>query len=326
MTISRRIRRDLGASGSCEPQPFKRLDLHFQRCTLMVRAYYLLSMMFAHNLMPDLHFAVRSAAELDYVWPAMWLSRFDLGTATDVLSFAAFAFAGLAFWKPERVEFRAGFAASFLICGAIASSFGGINHGYHAWIWVAVCFVFLPNGHNQSRPRRLSYCLTFAAAQGLILTFYSLAGAWKFYYGLQAAMNGVEGNLSPRGLALTLADRVMQTGTEPLLADLLIRNYWLAWPMFLALGYAQLVAALLVFRPRLHVAWGLILIAFHTGTWLLMEIWFTSHVMLLVILMTMSPFRRADWRTWQTLAELPLFGPLFGRERLVRPPPAMAVA
>ncbi len=294
--------------GPQHERPFAALHLNFLRCRTGVRYFYLVSVFIAFTMMAMLRSEVEGARDLDLLWPILWIEPFDLRTATDILTFSCFMSSLLAFWKPDLWLARASFAILLLFGAALHGSFGGINHVYHIWIWVAVVFVFLPSAI--SRVGQLAYCLTFATAQALILFFYSLAGFWKVSSGIAVMLAGQEGNFSPRGLALTLADRMVQTGTEPLLARFVIDNYFVSWLMFLGIIYVQFMAVIIVFRPRLHVIWGLALLGFHTGTWLLMEISNAQHLMVLLILLVMSPFAK-EWRSLATLRDLPLFGGLF---------------
>jgi len=198
-----------------------------------------------------------------------------------------------------------------LFAVAISNSRGGIDHAFHIWLWIGICLVFLPSVRSAgalSRTVKMTYLSVIVAVQALILLFYTLAGFWKVKGGLSPLLHGIEGNFSPRGLALQLADRILETGTKPLLADFVITNYWLIWPMFLALLYVQLVAVLVVLRPRLHIVWAHILILFHIGTWVLMEIDFPQHVLFLGLLFAMSPFRPRQWNFREVLSDLPGFG------------------
>jgi hypothetical protein len=198
-----------------------------------------------------------------------------------------------------------------LFAMALLSAPGAIDHAFHLWFWLGVSLSFLPGGRpaeTATRAYKLSYVTVIAGAQTLMLSFYSLAGFWKIYEGLQALARGVEGNFAPRGLAEQFADRMLVTGTTPLLADFAINNYWLIWPAFVALIYVQFVAGVAAFRPRLHQAWGYTLILFHTGTWVLMEIEFPMHVVLAGLFLVMSPFRPTRFDLWRTLADLPVFG------------------
>lgn len=306
---SRTIRRFLGSFDRFGSTPFASLSESYVKAAYLVRIFYIVSTFKAAGYLPYLHDLAVQQPDLDLVWPLSWIEGLPLVMTADILGLANFGFAFLAYWKPGSWVFRAGFALSMLLCAAFPPSLGAVNHGDHAWLWMAICFMFLPNDAS-TRGGRLSYCLAFATAQGLLLAFYSMAGMWKVLFGLIALSLGVEGNFSPRGLALLLADRMVQTGTDPLLGPFLVENYILAWPMFLFLIYAQLVAVAIAFRPSLHVAWGLILIAFHTGTFLLMEIAFPNHIFLLLLLLIASPFQRPGWLQVKTIALFPGLGPI----------------
>lgn len=293
------------------------LAKHYERARQIVWLFYLTSAVMAYHFTYQLHQMAITASGLDFLWPVMWMQRRDLVQWVDIVSLGAVLSALWAAWKQDQRTARAAFAVFTLFCGGFTVSVGGINHLYHLWIWMAVVLVFLPNG--RARADRLRYLLTISVAQALMLTFYTMAGFWKALYGLAAIWRGVEGNLSPRGLALQLADRIMQTNTQPLLGRFFVENYWLSWPMFVGMIYVQLVAVAIVFKPRLHVAWGLALIAFHIGTWLLMEITFPLHFMLLLVFLVLSPIRVDNWLQWQTVQDLPVFGRLFRGAPMLRP-------
>jgi hypothetical protein len=226
--------------------------------------------------------------------------------APEWLGVALFLASLLAFQFPKNVVLRLVFAVLCLMVVALTNSMGGINHGYHVWLWIAVCFMFLPSSKGSlSRDFKMAYLSVIVATQALILLFYTLAGMWKVRYGLAALYRGVEGNFAPRGLALQLADRILVTGTKPILADLAISNYWLIWPMFLAVMYFQLTALFIVRRPRLHIVWAYFLISFHLGTWLLMEIAFPVQMLFVGLLFAMSPFRPQKWSFRAALADFP---------------------
>jgi hypothetical protein len=287
------------------------LERNFQRCREAVRIFYLLSTLFAATMLLPTHYEARQAAELDLTWPVMWLHGRDFVIWADIFSLAAVVASFVAYLDPGNRIARAVLPASLLVVGGLLSSFGGINHYVHSWFWVALVMVFLPASGR--RADKLSYCLTFATAQAMLLGFYSLAGLWKLREGMAALLVAGEGDFAPRGLALTLADRIMQTGTQPLLGRFLVENYWLAWPMFLAVIYMQVVAILVVFRPRLHMAWGLGLLLFHLMTFVAMEIIFTVNVLLILAVLIRSPFQEPGWVSVRTLHDLPLLGFVFRR-------------
>lgn len=305
----RRMRHILESANPSRDPVFPRIDFQFLRAQGLVRFYYLASMFIAYLMMPEVHTMVGESQAWSFLWPIRWLPMVG-DWAIEWIVVGAFAAAGLSFQFPAVRTFRALFALFFLCSVGIENSQGAMDHSYHAWLWLGICLVFLP-GLNSKAPRRagkMAYLSVIAGAQTLTLLFYSFAGFWKFFWGLGPLFQGIEGNFAPRGLAMQLANRILETGTVPLLGHFVITHYWLSYPMFLVLIYMQLVALFVALRPRLHLIWGYGLIVFHMGTWLLMEIYFPVHVLLLGLLFVMSPFRPDRWTVREVLCDLPIFG------------------
>ena len=310
-SILRRTRRLLGSKCPSRDAVFGRIDLQYCRARYLVRFYYLASVFISYLMISEIHSIAKESTAWDFLWPVAWLSAFKASDIVEWISVASLAASILAFQFPANRLCRVLFAVLFLLTVAIENSQGAMDHTYHAWLWIGICFVFLPSVRSADTPPRavkMAYLTVIVSTQMLILLFYSIAGSWKVFQGLKPLLQGSEGNFAPRGLALQLADRMLTTGTSPLLGDFAVTNYWLIWPMFLFLIYVQLVAVLVALRPRLHIAWGYILIMFHIGTWLLMEIEFPEHVLLLGLLFVMSPFRPRQWNFREVLSDLPGFG------------------
>lgn len=278
----------------------------------IVTAYYAASVFICAGLIGRVHGMTMEIDEWHFLWPLAWAADLNFDLVAELLTLATLVTALVALQFRHRYFPRFAFAALFLLSATIVNSAGGINHPYHAWFWVGAVFAFLPEGRIETmgRAQRLSYLTTFLTAQLLFMLFYTMAGLWKVVFGARSALAGQPGNFSFEALSWTIADRTLQTGTTPLLADLIISYPIIAWPGFVAVMYIQLFALHIVFRPRLVVIWGYGLIAFHIGTWLLMEIIFVQHVFLLVLLMVLSPMapRTTHWRA--VVSDLPLIGRL----------------
>ncbi|NKB49723.1 MAG: hypothetical protein GKS02_10240 [Alphaproteobacteria bacterium] len=312
-SAARRARRIFSSNQPLTDPVFGRVGEQFNRAQYFVRIYYIVSAFISYSLMNGLHARVLRSGEWDYLWPLAWLAQINDNSIIEWLPVAALFASLFAFQFPAFRVFRVVFAILCLFTAAAFNSQGSISHGLHVWFWIGFGLVFLPNApanHAVPRTVKMTYLSVIVAVQALILFFYTLAGFWKILAGLTSLLRGVEGNFSPRGLSLQLADRMLQTGTSPLLADVVIANFWLSWPMFLALIYIQLVAVIIVLRPRLHVLWGYLLMMFHLGTWLLMEIAFQHHILFLGLLFVMSPFRPRSWTVRDAISDLPVFGRL----------------
>lgn len=305
----RGLRRKLGSAVPMPGSPFGRIGVAFGRAQLVVKFYYLASIYFACATIVDIHETARQTPSWDFLWPVQWLAGAPVEIVIDCLALL-WLLASLLCLQFDRWYFRALFAVAVLQVGAVSNSFGGMNHAYHAWFWIGFCLIFLPDAADRTglRAARMGYLMVIATCQALLLSFYSLAGLWKILGGFVAFSMGREGNFSPNGLSLTLADRILQTGTSPLLGRVVIDHTWLSQPMFLILIYIQFVAVAAAFRPRLHVSWGYLIIAFHIGTWLLMEILFIQHVVLLALFLVLSPFAPKTLNLREIAADLPVLG------------------
>jgi hypothetical protein len=309
--LMRYIRRLLSSRYPLREPVFERVSLDFCRAQHLVRFYYLFSVFISYTLMTQLTSLANQSLVWNFLWPVSWLSLFNGRWAIDWLPVALMAASILALLFPMYRVFRLALTILGLFATSVYNSKGGIDHEYHVWLWISFCFVFLPDVNltaATSRSVKMAYLSIFASAQSLILLFYSLAGLWKVLEGLKPLLHGMEGNFAPRGLSLQLADRMLATGTSPLLGDFAVNNYWIIWPMFLLVMYIQFTAVFVALRPRLHVVWGTVLIMFHTGTWLLMQIPFADHMFCVGLLFVLSPFRPRSWNLREVLSDLPGFG------------------
>lgn len=311
--IQRSGRRLLG--GLTEPRTFPRYGSHehmFYSAFWLVRFYYLANLFFVYSQLSGVRNLGLSNAETYLLWPVVWIESVGLELGSLIILHVSMLAGVLAllFWHNRLV--RIVVVISQLMVAALANSFGGITHGFHEWLWIGFCFIFLPSGKINEiralRVQRMSFLLVFSMAQGLILLFYSLSGFYKVLAASKALLAGQVGGFAPQAMALTMASRMTQTNTDAIWAPFIIENYWIGWPLYLGLYYIELVAIFVFLRPNLHRIWGLALIAFHLGTFLFMEITFAAHVMINAMLFVFSPFASSqiDWRA--TIRQLPIFG------------------
>jgi hypothetical protein len=294
------------------PPRWREHGVMFERAFVIVQFFYAVTLYRFYEAGRDLSTLSTPLEDMDLLWPVLWLqfTGIERGGAILALLGLGAGVAGLLLWRYAVVRVLVSIA--LLEQAAIGNSFGAIGHVYHEWFWISVCFWFLPGGSfktlNGSRALRIQFLLVFGGAAALIMLFYSMSGLWKCIIAGVALVNGEMGGFSPTAMAVTVARRALQTGSEPLGADLVINWPILGWPMFLGLYYVELVAILIAFRPALIRAWGVILILFHLGTLLFLDIVFPLHVLINAMLFVLSPFAVADVR-WRTMfAALPVIG------------------
>jgi hypothetical protein len=213
---------------------------------------------------------------------------------------------------PGRRAPKALVALCYLQALALENSFGSINHYGHLGLWLALCFAALPAATRdvlrRSRARRHEYLALVFLAQVLVALFYTSSGARKAYYGL-VVPDGAVSSFAPDALPLLVVQKWLQTGDQPLLADVFIQHLWLAWPVHLLVIYVELFALVAVFRRELHQLWGALLITFHLLVWLLLGISFAFQPVLLALILVWSPFAQQPHAgIRRILHQLPGFG------------------
>ena len=301
-----------------------RWSLHramFQQATLIVWFFYIASAYFLYDGARAFSHIVDSADSLELLWPVAWLQSVGLDRGGKVVAHLGLAAAvlGLLWWRVLAV--RIFISLALLLYAAFANSYGAINHNHHEWFWISVCFWFLPTGRAETieatRVKRMQFLTAFSLAPLLILVFYTQSGVYKCYYALAALVHDRVGGFSPDAMGITIAGRAFQTGSQPMWGELAVGYPLLSWPFYLGLYFAEIVSIFVFFRPQLHRLWGVVLIAFHFGTLLFMDIVFGKHVLINGMLFVMSPFALGQHSLHSQLLSIPVLGDLYA---LIRNP------
>ncbi|MEI6862063.1 MAG: hypothetical protein WCL04_07400, partial [Verrucomicrobiota bacterium] len=112
----------------------------------------------------------------------------------------------------------------------------------------------------------------------------------------------------PQAMALHIADRLLETGSQNPVGLWLVDHVWASWPLMLGTIYLQFFAFWAIFRPRLLRIWTVGLILFHLATFLPLGIRFAPPVLLLAMWGLASPFTPEKAKLGDRLTDLPLIG------------------
>ena len=231
---------------------------------------------------------------IDALWPIAWVNWIGLQTGVAVILVTAVIGTSLPVFFPQRRLARAAAALGVLWTGALWNSFGSVMHGWHGWIYVAIIFVFLPNGNvraTQSLAWRDHYLCAFMIAQAWVMLGYTLSGIFKLAAGVYQMANGQAGSFHPEALSRLTAYRVLEGVPEGSInvAPWVIENPSYVWPAYLIFLFVESTAVIAAFRPSLHRLWGSMLILIHIGIYLTMSVMFSWQIMLVGILFLCSP-------------------------------------
>lgn len=300
----------------------------FESAHVLVRVYYGVTLyLLVEHL--DLSFGWLALTGLSPLWPVAWVKLTGIPTAVHVIMTVFLIATLLSTLFPEKRVFRALFFVSMLEFAAFHYSVqGDIFHGWHGWLGIGFCFIFLPDGKRGqlqgSITKRQLYLTTFWAALALVLSFYSLSGFWKVIMGGYQLLKGETHSFAVDAMAHHIAsDMIAHHMFTPNYANkigsFIVKYPLVGWPMYLSVIYLQLFAFVAAFRPALHRFWGISLIGFHLMSSLTFSIGFTRNVLLLALFLVGSPFvdSKNSWRT--VLYNLPLIGWGFKRTLSWRP-------
>lgn len=274
-----------------------------ERALVLVRLFYTANLFLAGWRLVE-RAPLNAFGAFDPLWPLFWADGRDVQSVVLGVFTANAIVAAIAAIVPADgvVRWLAFFGA--LAAGALENSFGSIGHAGHAWVWIMFFLALLPSGGPDrimaSRVVRQRYLQIFWTSQFAVLMFYSMSGCLKLASVPAQWSRGEVCAVGPEALARHIANRVLQTQSEPLLAEWLIDNISISWVLFLGTLYLESASVLVAFRPALHRVWGSAISLLHLGIGLSMEIWFVPPILALSILLVGSPFH-SEGTTWRQM-------------------------
>lgn len=182
-------------------------------------------------------------------------------------------------------------ALTLVVFVAALSSFGKVNHGLHHLLIPVVVLAAVPTlqpTHDQLGVPLRAYDLVLVAQTVLLLT-YTMSGFAKVWTGVSQLLASQGGLFSDRSLAALVANRALQTGESPPLAELIVRFPTTSAVAFAAAAVLELVAIATVARPRVAALWAILLAVFHIAVFWSMHINFSMSVAVLLLLFCLSP-------------------------------------
>jgi hypothetical protein len=265
----------------------------YERAVTLVRVFYAgsaLLMIGTIGQWPS-HLRVETVAA---PWPVDWLSPRNLDWGVGVV---LFCYLLGTLWATALPQWRSARIVCFLALlqyVAFINGFGKINHDYHGWLWVSGLLVLLPSGgwHDVKRVAdRHTFMTVLWSCQLVVLFFYTLSGMWKIYWAVRDYFDpDTLSSLQIDGFSYIIANRLVVTNQETVLGEFIVRHPLLGWVCFTGMTYVETCSVVIAFRPRLHRVWGLGLILFHTGTYLMMGFTFYPNVLLVGLLFVCSPW------------------------------------
>ncbi len=209
--------------------------------------------------------------------------------------------------SPKRVFKVLSFVSLVFI---FAHSYGitHVRHASNCWIWLAFSFCFLPNeGLNVTRAVKMQYLSVCRFAALITLSVYTMSASWKVLEGIiLASVEGEMSYLNPQSMSVLIASYITKHGYEPPLAEFVIANLWVSWPLILGTIYMQLFAMVALFRPYIISLWLIMILSFHILSIPLLNLPFNAQGIGAALVLVAFPFMRMPNSMGQIVNSLPL--------------------
>lgn len=284
-------------------------DRALERAQAVVRITYIV--WFGYCLV-----GLRTAATLlppgeGLLWNVAWVQYLPWYPALYTVLGVAAAGALLAAAFPNTRIFRLlTFLAVFTYQG-LRFSYGKIDHSSHTWILSLFLLVFLTRlPFTPTMRQKRAYFEIIWGAQVATFACYSLAGFQKLWGAwLDIGYTGIT-IFHPDALAIQISRLNLIGEGDALLSWMVIAYSGFGYPLMLIAIYLECTALIAAFRPRLHLIWAMLLMAFHAGNSLIMNIWFDPMVLMVGVYFFLSPFTPATFSLTATVHDLPIIGVL----------------
>ncbi len=302
--------------------------LRTERVVALIRGVLFFPVYWVSTRVPELSRAL-GAEHAERLWPAYWFPKglAPFSTGLVITALLAMLAVGAAFAREYWARWL--LLLGLLEALAIEFSFGKIHHLMHLWVLLLALWLWAPHGWTEptriSRLQRQRILILFAAFQWVFGASYTLAGVGKILgAGYQLAV-GQPSLFSPDAMSRHVAARLSQTTDASVFSEWLFQHPLTGWAMLWGLVLLQVAGVWLATNPRFQRGFGLMLIAFHAGTALVLTIDFSPSIFLSGALLVASPF--ADDRAGRSFAPRRRHAPRwlrFGGVRAMRGTPLRA--
>lgn len=228
------------------------------------------------------------------IWPNAWVSLVGPAAGIRILFLLLIIGAFLAALFPARRWTRLLAWFGVLQLAAFVNSINYPTLIWHAWLLTATILVFLPDNGEASGGtlyRRMQTITVFWACQAIILATYSLTGLGKLVEAVVQFAAGQPTLFAPEALAYHAAQEMLKVNVPSLLGHWVIEHPWAGWPLLVPAVLFTTSAIAAAFRPGLQRVWGIGLIVFHVGVYLVTGIAFFEPIFPLFVFLIHSPFR-----------------------------------
>lgn len=267
-----------------------------KRARLIVSLFYLFvfitaTQTFGVTIFPAWDVLIDSKDLFDPIWSVSWipLDYWEAIIRTVLLSFLGFSIVALLLWERSRL-IRIGLFTSMFVYLSLLSSFGKIDHFMHIMTVVSFLLIFAPVKTKKNSSATDLLRIVFGI-QTFILLAYFVSGFFKLYGILDQELRGVTSALSPDALAINLSKTTIANGLDYFGSSLILANPSFFFSVIMIGGFlVEFFSIYVIFKPRLHRVWGVLLMLLHAGILITVGPDFSLQMFVVGLFLVFSPF------------------------------------
>lgn len=276
----------------------KRVNIHRIRFLIDIFYFYTLflsiSTFSSYNQFPEWDTIVNSQHLFEPIWSLKWMTsikNWELFVRLILCFFLISSFLSVLIWRRSKLSRIAIFFSLFLYLSLI-SSFGKIDHYLHLSLLCSFILIFVPSSSNtNSKLKNEIFPKIFFGIQTFILLTYFTSGFFKILGILEQELLGLKSALSSDSLGQNLSKTSFATNLDSFFQSFILNSTSCVFSIVMVFGFMiEFFSIYVIFRPKLHRTWGVLLILLHTGILLSVGPDFTYQIFIIGIFIFFSPF------------------------------------
>jgi predicted DCC family thiol-disulfide oxidoreductase YuxK len=282
---------------------FKKTNLNSEKIWLLVRLFYVSICYVAFEYFQR-GVGGYPTAPYDPLWPASLVRIMDFVHAKHIYLIFFLISSIAVLINPQKRLFRIFAFIGLLTVSGLYNSYGKIGHSDHHLMFATFGLIFLDKDSS------LKNVIFFLSIQALLLITYSLSGFWKLIASTYQVFFDYKSSFHPDAMAEQVAHEFLTSGYLAPISSYIFR-FKAFFMVVLNLGiYLELYSLWILFKPRLHLFWGLLLLSLHIGTYLTVHVGFTYPTFVIGAFFVCSPFQKKATMK-EILFDMPWFGTIF---------------
>lgn len=273
------------------------VDFKIEKIISLINFFYFLVLIVSiqpfspFSQLPEWSVLLNSEMLFEPVWSLSWATNFSWNIIVNsiLLLFFSCSLLALIFWKRSRVIRVLVFLSIFFHLSLI-SSFGKIDHWMHLMMISTFLLIFLPD-FKKKKSKNIELLQVFFGIQSFLLFTYFLSSLHKVLGVIRQEYAGNASALSSSSLAEFAGLNSYQHANEYFFTSFALHNSSYITSAFLVMGLCtEFCSVFVIFRPKYHRIWGIILILLHSFILMLIGPDFTIQILVIGVFILFSPF------------------------------------